>query len=313
MHSSTTKVLTLVGLSACVAAIIVKYFTSLNNGNKKLGEFNADASTAPVTTANPTETGKSYASVAAAPQNSDLGDIEDLDAKCGFCRPEIKEKKSPVANSIHEYKRHFFICTGISYDKWPSKVYTANESLEKFSQSVKKFEKNERAPAIINCTDIPSADSDSFDMIVFPENVKFVGLNNQTVEQVLTYFQDFDGITANFPSNIKVETLSSKYLFVCAHAQKDARCGYCGPILMDDLRNEISKRNLDNDIKVFGTTHVGGHKFAGNVLVFPEGHWYGYVTPNDVSEIIDSTLNGEIIQNLYRGGMGKKIEKPQKQ
>ncbi|KAF2074128.1 hypothetical protein CYY_004570 [Polysphondylium violaceum] len=308
MHSSTTKVLTLVGLSACVAAIIVKYFTSLSN--KQLGEFNADP--APVTTADPSKVGKSYASIVAAPQNAELGDIEDLDSKCGFCRPEMVDKKSPVANSIHEYKRHFFICTGIAYDQWPSKAYSATEALEKFSQSVKKFEKNERAPALFNGTDMPSTNADSFDLIVFPENVKFVGLTNQTVEDVLTYFQENDGIGSNFPAHIKVETLSSKYLFVCAHKQKDERCGYCGPILMDDLRKEISKRNLDNDIKVYGSTHVGGHKFAGNVLVFPEGHWYGYVTPNDVNQIIDSTLNGDIIQNLYRGGMGKKIEKPEK-
>jgi hypothetical protein len=41
-------------------------------------------------------------------------------------------------------------------------------------------------------------------------------------------------------------------------------------------------------LRAHAGSHVGGHKFAGNVLLFSskiEGEWLGYVTPDDVPSI----------------------------
>jgi (2Fe-2S) ferredoxin len=39
-----------------------------------------------------------------------------------------------------------------------------------------------------------------------------------------------------------------------------------------------------------------------NVLVYPEGVWYGQVTPEDVTQIIDEhILEGRVVQRLLRG------------
>ncbi|RYR57787.1 hypothetical protein Ahy_A05g023491 isoform B [Arachis hypogaea] len=52
--------------------------------------------------------------------------------------------------------------------------------------------------------------------------------------------------------------------------------------------------------------------YAGNVIVFSPGpdekitgHWYGYVTPNDVPALLDQHIaKGMVIQKLWRGQMG---------
>ncbi len=57
------------------------------------------------------------------------------------------------------------------------------------------------------------------------------------------------------------------------------------------------------------------HTFAGNVLMFPSGDWYGYVTPSRVKDILEhhSKLRkenyllqryqsvGDIIKDMWRG------------
>ncbi|KAJ4888240.1 Sucrase/ferredoxin-like family protein [Raphanus sativus] len=85
---------------------------------------------------------------------------------------------------------------------------------------------------------------------------------------------------------------------------------------MEKFEEEIGSRGLSDRIFVKPCSHIGGHKYAGNLIVFsPDsagnvyGHWYGYVTPDDVPAMLDQHIaKGEIIQNLSRGQMRLKPE-----
>ena len=117
------------------------------------------------------------------------------------------------------------------------------------------------------------------------------------------------------------ETLSHRaHLFVCTHMKRDARCGVCGPALIDTIRDKVKAMDMDDTVAVRGCSHTGGHKYAGNVLIFvPEkglhskpddagptkGVWYGYVTAAEVPAVLERTvMRGEVIPRLWRGSMG---------
>ncbi|CAA2979378.1 altered inheritance of mitochondria 32 [Olea europaea subsp. europaea] len=64
---------------------------------------------------------------------------------------------------------------------------------------------------------------------------------------------------------------------------------------------------------------VGGHKYARNMIIFNadegkiSGNWNGYVTPNDVSELIDQKIGkAEIIERIWRGRVDAHVEKTEK-
>ena len=76
------------------------------------------------------------------------------------------------------------------------------------------------------------------------------------------------------------EELSGSFVFVCAHGSRDKRCGVCGPALMEKFEQEIGSRGLSEQIFVKPCSHIGGHKYAGNLIVFSpdsagnvSGHW----------------------------------------
>lgn len=76
------------------------------------------------------------------------------------------------------------------------------------------------------------------------------------------------------------DVLAGSYIFVCAHRSRDKRCGVCGTALITKLIEEIELRGLKDQICVHACSHIGGHKYAGNVIVFsPDldgrimGHW----------------------------------------
>lgn len=76
------------------------------------------------------------------------------------------------------------------------------------------------------------------------------------------------------------ESLSGSYVFVCAHNNRDKRCGVCGPILIEEFGKAIESKGLKDKVYVTACSHIGGHKYAGNVIIFsPDkdgkivGHW----------------------------------------
>jgi hypothetical protein len=52
---------------------------------------------------------------------------------------------------------------------------------------------------------------------------------------------------------------------------------------------------------VWQSTHVGGDRFAGNVLVLPHGLYYGRVGPEEVGALVAEQADGRIYLDRYRG------------
>ncbi|KAG2057902.1 hypothetical protein BDR06DRAFT_950959 [Suillus hirtellus] len=100
-----------------------------------------------------------------------------------------------------------------------------------------------------------------------------------------------EGVSGATPSNS-----NDVHLYVCTHGARDCRCGDIGGAVARAIRDELRKR-IDADpsdpstrIKLAEVAHVGGHKYAANLLVYPHGEWLGEVEPEDVPGILDAIL-----------------------
>lgn len=85
-----------------------------------------------------------------------------------------------------------------------------------------------------------------------------------------------------------------KLVLVCTHGARDGCCAALG----SPVFREISAKG---GISAWRTTHVGAHRFAANLVMLPEGVYYGRVTPQNLDEVISSHLRGEIFLDCYRG------------
>lgn len=85
-----------------------------------------------------------------------------------------------------------------------------------------------------------------------------------------------------------------KITLVCTHGAYDTCCGKYGV----PVYNELTKVE---GISAWRTTHVGSHRFAANIVMLPEGIYYGRVSPENVSEIAGIHLRGEIALDNFRG------------
>jgi hypothetical protein len=93
---------------------------------------------------------------------------------------------------------------------------------------------------------------------------------------------------------------------ICGHTKRDKRCGWAGKMLSEEFSKELADQR--DNICIAQVSHVGGHKWAGNVLIYPIGDWYGRVRTCDVRPIVQKCLQeGKAIKDLWRGRLGIEI------
>lgn len=84
---------------------------------------------------------------------------------------------------------------------------------------------------------------------------------------------------------------------VCAHSKHDTCCALRGRPVAAAIEAERPGR-------VWETSHLGGDRFAANVLVLPVGLQYGRVLPFAAPEFVAAADAGEVIGALLRGRVG---------
>ena len=81
---------------------------------------------------------------------------------------------------------------------------------------------------------------------------------------------------------------------VCTHGRRDACCAGRGWPVAVALTERFPEQTWQ-------CSHVGGDRFAANVVVLPHGFYYGRVTPENAYELADRHLDGRVELDLLRG------------
>jgi hypothetical protein len=112
--------------------------------------------------------------------------------------------------------------------------------------------------------------------------------------------RELEAIAAGIPPASGMPHPGPAYL-VCTNAQRNACCARFGM----PLARALDERYPD---QVWETTHVGGHRFAANLVILPHGHYYGPVDEQRAVGAIHAYQQGTVIPDRYRGRAGQPQE-----
>ena len=82
---------------------------------------------------------------------------------------------------------------------------------------------------------------------------------------------------------------------VCTHGKRDRCCAKYGRPLYDGLKGKV------DPAWVWQSTHVGGDRFAGNIVVLPEGLYFGRLDDADLDPLLDAYFDRRLYLQAYRG------------
>ena len=97
------------------------------------------------------------------------------------------------------------------------------------------------------------------------------------------------------------EPVRGRDLLVCGHGRRDRCCGSLGVALEEGL---AAPGALPGDVRVWRTSHTGGHRFAPTAILLPDGTCWGYLDAAATAQIVsrDGPVSGQAPR--YRGCAG---------
>ena len=89
-------------------------------------------------------------------------------------------------------------------------------------------------------------------------------------------------------------TIDVPLYLVCTNGQRDLCCARFGLPVYDQLAER-------HGASVWQVTHVGGHRYAPNLICLPEGLVYGFADLESAPGIVEATRRGEVVPGKLRG------------
>lgn len=105
---------------------------------------------------------------------------------------------------------------------------------------------------------------------------------------------DLDLSPLRLGASVGGSSVSQNRFFVCTHGKHDPCCARFGRPVASALDREWPERTWE-------TSHIGGDRFAGNVLILPLGIYYGRVAPSDAVDLMRQLDQGRLSLEHYRG------------
>ena len=94
-----------------------------------------------------------------------------------------------------------------------------------------------------------------------------------------------------------------KHIFICTNQRATGEkksCGEaCGLELIREFKKQMKDQNLNSRMRAQKSGCLDACEYGPTVVVYPEGVYYGAVTPADVNEIVqEHLLNNRPVERL---------------
>lgn len=98
--------------------------------------------------------------------------------------------------------------------------------------------------------------------------------------------------------------LFERHVFVCTNTRVDGHPRGCcnakgSTAIRDALKAAVAKRGLAGRVRINAAGCLDQCEHGPTIVVYPEQVWYGFVTPADLDEIVESHLvHGRPVERL---------------
>jgi hypothetical protein len=223
--------------------------------------------------------------------------------------------KHYLAGTVDHYVRQVFV--GTEMKDWPNKVENASFDQLNGSSLIQVWK--QQLPDTVK---LHACNAKKNSVFIFPEAIYYDHVSLTETPSLDTLL-----LVTMSPSTSHSSRLSLPrdhyYFFVCTHKTRDPRCGQRGPAIVAAIRQRAIEK-----VHVFECSHVGGHKYAGNVIVYGlrhdpaavaaacgsenllySGDWYGLVEEKDVEMLLQyCVIQKTVWKKKWRGAIGVSMD-----
>lgn len=98
----------------------------------------------------------------------------------------------------------------------------------------------------------------------------------------------------------EIESHITRDILICTHGGHDQCCARYGNPFYFHSQNAIADLQL-NHVRIWRSSHFGGHRFAPTAIDFPHGRYYGVLDQDTFKSVLTHTGDIQCLNKIYRG------------
>ncbi|KAF7591149.1 hypothetical protein BBP40_001923 [Aspergillus hancockii] len=248
--------------------------------------------------------------------------LDCVDCTVHFPSKVKVETSRPLYGHIKDFHTHVLVATGKS--DWTERVESEKGSLMEAFDSSSNRSKQGRMMVSASNLNKPTEDTDNdtqgTTVLLLPSFTFVDSVNPGDVRELVDSFID---APKGQPANSRLPSRQCQHDYVvllCSHKRRDARCGITAPLIKKEMERHLRPLGLYRDadderpggVGIFFVSHVGGHKFSANVLIYRKKEeqmiWLARVKPEHCEGVVKYTvLKGKVVhpESQLRGGFDR--------
>ncbi|KAL2865868.1 sucrase/ferredoxin-like domain-containing protein [Aspergillus lucknowensis] len=258
----------------------------------------------------------------------------DCKKDCADCTIQYPSKvkvetSRPLYGHIKQFHTHILVATGKS--DWKEKVENETGSLMEAIHGSSGSQHGRMMVSASNLTPLDAKDGEptgkGTTVLLLPSFTFVDSVSPNDITELINHFIDAPlsspGKSITPPADSRLKSRPCEYdhvVLLCSHKRRDARCGITAPLIKRELERHLRTKGLYRDaddgrpggVGIFFVSHVGGHKFSANVLVYRRKEqqmiWLARVRPEHCEGIVNYTLlQGKVVHpdSQLRGGFDR--------
>jgi hypothetical protein len=89
-------------------------------------------------------------------------------------------------------------------------------------------------------------------------------------------------------------------VLICTHGRRDVCCGSLGTALALDAAH-LAGPVGDGRVRLWRTSHTGGHRFAPTAIVLPDATWWAFLDGHALGQVVGRSGHPSTVLGRYRG------------
>lgn len=134
------------------------------------------------------------------------------------------------------------------------------------------------------------------------EKTELVLQENKFLEVIMSLVENDPQIYEKY----EVQDNNSRNIFICTHDNRDQCCGLFGNKILKKLKtiNSKSTKNSAPSVRIWQSSHMGGHRVGPTFMDMPSGRVWGYLDDDLVQQIFNRDEDHNKVLKNYRGTLG---------
>jgi hypothetical protein len=216
-----------------------------------------------------------------------------------FCSDNSRQSGEEIIGSATNYQTYILVeCP----PPWTSEALSSRWVPENLQMLVKEIKKDKLPIVVLLIANNSSHKAENTTLLIYQRKEGLsLGYHKQefqleNIEQAATFIKKW--LRGGFCD--RIETNTTRDILVCTHGSHDRCCARYGNPFFFHAIASVTNLGLDN-VRIWKSSHFGGHRFAPTAIDFPEARYYGALDQESFQRILTRTGDIERLNQVYRG------------